>query len=73
MNNQNKNFSHIVLSPGKIDSYDIQEDYFEIAIINMIKELKGTIKKCQNGILHSGFLQNAKAQTVNEKMKQFKV
>lgn len=42
MNNQNKNFSHIVLSPGKIDSDDIQEDYFEIAIINMIKELKGT-------------------------------
>lgn len=73
MNNQNKNFSHIVISPEKIDSDDIQDDHFEIAIINMIKELKGTIKKCQNEILHSGFLQNAKAQTVNEKMKQFKV
>lgn len=64
MNNQNKNFSHIGISPEKIDSDDIKEDYFQIAIINMIKEFKGTIKKCQNGILHSGFLQNAKAQTV---------
>lgn len=51
----------------KIDSADIQEYYFKIAIIKMIKELKEAMKKCQHDLLYSEFSQNAKAQRVEWK------